>query len=164
MSQIEQFLYLISIDKAYEGFQLPLISFVVSNSYFSTEIIDDYRFIYQIQKVVDNKMVNVMFDEIVSDDTIIVIPLIIFDIWYGLNDISMFTAMTNNLKNIITQQDVSEVVLSNLNVDNSVQSYRSLFDNEYDQYLANEYHSKSQEVQKQQGRQYYYFDIGVEQK
>ncbi|CAL6069480.1 Conserved_hypothetical protein [Hexamita inflata] len=148
MSQIEQFLYLISIDKAYEGFQLPLISFVVSNSYFSTEIIDDYRFIYQIQKVVDNKMVNVMFDEIVSDDTIIVIPLIIFDIWYGLNDISMFTAMTNNLKNIITQQDVSEVVLSNLNVDNSVQSYRSLFDNEYDQYLANEYHSKSQEVQK----------------
>ncbi|CAL6011430.1 Conserved_hypothetical protein [Hexamita inflata] len=148
MSQIEEFLYLISIDKAYEGFQLPLINLVVSNSYFSTEIKNDYRFIYQIQKVVDNKIVNVMFDEIVSDNTITVIPLMIFDIWYGLNDISMFTAMTNNLKNIIVQQDVSEVVISNLNVDNSVQSYRSLFDNEYDQYLANEYHSKSPEVQK----------------
>ncbi|CAL6092624.1 Conserved_hypothetical protein [Hexamita inflata] len=142
ISQVEQLLNLISTDKLNEAFQLPLISFIMQNSYFSTQILDDYKYIYQLKKIVDDQIIDVMYDEIISDDTIVIMPLIILDMYYRLNEIHIFTPLTNIFKQLQQNTDVSEIVVSSLNVDNTASQYRLLFDNQYDQYIANSQYDK----------------------
>ncbi|CAL6113969.1 Conserved_hypothetical protein [Hexamita inflata] len=119
----------------------------MQNSYFSTQILDDYKYVYQLKKIVDDQIIDIMFDEIISDDTIVVMPIIVLDIYYRLNDIHIFAPLTNNLKSLINNQEVAEIMVSSINVDNAASQYRLLFDNQYDQYLANNYEGKPPEVQ-----------------
>ncbi|CAL6005893.1 Conserved_hypothetical protein [Hexamita inflata] len=119
----------------------------MQNSYFSTQILDDYKYVYQLKKIVDDQIIDIMFDEIISDDTIVVMPIIVLDIYYRLNDIHIFAPLTNNLKSLINNKEVAEIMVSSINVDNTASQYRLLFDNQYDQYLANNYEEQSPEVQ-----------------
>ncbi|CAL6003396.1 Conserved_hypothetical protein [Hexamita inflata] len=147
ISQMKQLVYLVSNDRAEEGYQLPLISFVLQNLVFSTYIKSDLVYKYQVYKVDQNYLYPVMFDEIVPNDTIVVIPTMILDIISEQQNIQMFSTLTNNFQKLIQHQDVSEVVVSSLNVDNLLSQYRELFDNQYDQYLARSYNNLTSETQ-----------------
>ncbi|CAL6052233.1 Conserved_hypothetical protein [Hexamita inflata] len=149
INQIEEFQYLISIDKYQDGLQLPLINLIFRNLYLSTQILSDFQYLHQLKKVVGNKIEDIQYDEIVSEETIVVIPIIVLDIYQRLYDISLFSALTNKLKKL-TQYinlDISEIVISSVNIDNAASQYRTLFDNQYDQYLADYYSQKTEDVQ-----------------
>ncbi|CAL6054667.1 Conserved_hypothetical protein [Hexamita inflata] len=147
ISQMEQLIYLISVNKADEGFQLPLIQKVVEYVAYSTYIQRDMIYRYQLFKVYDQFIVNVMYDEILSDDTIVVIPSMVLDLFQEQQNILMFAAVTNNLQYVVKQQEVYEVVISSINTDNSKSQYRSLYDNQYDQYIASQYNEQPTEIQ-----------------
>ncbi|CAL6019155.1 Conserved_hypothetical protein [Hexamita inflata] len=148
ISQMEQLMYLVSNDRAIEGYQLPLINFVLQNLAYSTYIKADLVYRYQIYKVDGNILSAVMFDEIVPDDTLVVIPIMILDVVHEQQNIQMFVSVTNSVSKLVSNQNVSEVIVSSLNNDNMMSQYRSLFDNEYDQYLANNYNNDiSPEIQ-----------------
>ncbi|CAL6088935.1 Conserved_hypothetical protein [Hexamita inflata] len=104
-----------------------------------------------------------MFDETISDETIVVMPIIVLDIYYRLNDILTFTPLTNNFKQVLQNYDVSEIVLSSINIDNSASQYRFLFDNQYDQHLANSNYDQFQKIVAQERINFYKYAMEVYQ-
>ncbi|CAL5981629.1 Conserved_hypothetical protein [Hexamita inflata] len=146
-NQLEQLIYLISIGKTEEGYKLPLVSLIIQNLGYQTYIKGDLEYRYQIFQVNDTFLLPVLFDEIVSNDTIVVIPTMILDIINEQQSIQMFSAITNNLYKLMNYQDLKEIVVSSLNSDNLMSQYRYLYDNLYDQYLANSYHDQTPEIQ-----------------
>ncbi|CAL6030522.1 Conserved_hypothetical protein [Hexamita inflata] len=127
---------LISLNQFEEAIQLPLINFVLMNNHAVSKFqeVMDYR--YFIQKIEGDQLVNIMLDEIVPDDTIVVISFIVLDLFIQLQKISLFTALTNHLLNLTNNPDIDQIQIGSIDINTQDEQYSILFENYYQQYLS----------------------------
>ncbi|CAL6079132.1 Conserved_hypothetical protein [Hexamita inflata] len=127
---------LISQNQFEDAIQLPLINFVLMNNNAVSKFqeVMDYR--YFIQKVEGDQLVNIMLDEIVPDDTIVVISFIVLDLFIQLQKISLFTALTNHLVNLTNNPDIDQIQIGSIDINTQDDQYSILFENYYQQYLS----------------------------
>ncbi|CAL6050622.1 Conserved_hypothetical protein [Hexamita inflata] len=142
-----QCIQLLGDGRLQEAFSLPLVQFVYQRM--KEESINDALTLRGIiQKIEGDKLVDVMFDEIVPQDTQIVIPFMIHDLLFRSDEISMFTALTYNLDEITDKDQVQEITLGHITNDMQELTLRNLYQTLWEQNISdNNIYQKPLEVQ-----------------
>ncbi|CAL6056897.1 Conserved_hypothetical protein [Hexamita inflata] len=79
---------------------------------------------------------DVEYDEIIDQNTQTVIPMLIYDIMYVLNDIALFSQATYNLQNVVTNYNVLEVQIGHIYYDQKDITIHNLYMNYYTDYKS----------------------------
>ncbi|CAL5976276.1 Conserved_hypothetical protein [Hexamita inflata] len=89
-----------------------------------------------------------MFDEIVPEDTQIIIPFMLHDLLFRSDEISMFIALTYNLDEIADKTQVQEITLGHITNDMQELTLRNLYQTLWEQNISdNDVGQKPLEVQ-----------------
>ncbi|CAL6077351.1 Conserved_hypothetical protein [Hexamita inflata] len=142
-----QCIQLLGDGRSSEAFSIPLVQFILSRM--KKDSINDALVLRGIiQKIEGDKLVDVMFDEIVPEDIQIIIPLMLHDLLFRSDEISMFTALTYSLDEITDKTQVQEITLGYISNDMQEITAGNLYQTLWEQNISdNDVSQKLLEVQ-----------------
>ncbi|CAL6039469.1 Conserved_hypothetical protein [Hexamita inflata] len=142
-----QCIQLLGDGRSQEAFSIPLVQFILSRM--KKDSINDALVLRGIiQKIEGDKLVDVIFDEIVPQDTQIIIPLMLHDLLLRSDEISMFTALTYSLDEIADKTQVQEITLGYISNDMQEMTAGNLYQTLWEQNISdNDVSQKPLEVQ-----------------
>ncbi|CAL6067580.1 Conserved_hypothetical protein [Hexamita inflata] len=135
MNQLKQCIDLVGNGRVQDAFQLPLIKFILDRT-FPVTLLDYMNYKNFVKKIVGDKLVDVEFDEIVPDTVQTVVPALVLDVVFRTGEISMFTALTYNLKQLLNNKDISEIQIGYISDDSQEITYRNIIENFYAQNIS----------------------------
>ncbi|CAL6084475.1 Conserved_hypothetical protein [Hexamita inflata] len=135
MSNLQLCIKLAGNGQVQDAFELPLIKFIIERTSPLT-LLDYMNYKNFVKKIEGDKLVDVMFDEIVPDYVQTVIPAMVLDVLYRAEEISIFTALTYNLEKIIDNSAINEVQVGYVSNDAQDVTYRNIMENFYAQNIS----------------------------
>ncbi|CAL6112874.1 Conserved_hypothetical protein [Hexamita inflata] len=79
---------------------------------------------------------DIQYDEILDQNTQVVIPMMIYDILYSLNDIALFSQATYNLEKLVSDSNVLEIQIGHVFNDQKDLILKNLYTNYYSIYTS----------------------------
>ncbi|CAL6114396.1 Conserved_hypothetical protein [Hexamita inflata] len=79
---------------------------------------------------------DIQYDETIDQNTPVVIPMMIYDILYSLNDIALFSQATYNLEKLVSDPNVLEIQIGHVFNDQKDITLKNLYTNYYSIYTS----------------------------